>query len=139
MNSLFVLRKKNKATSIDDARKECFLHHYLEDHHHAKWHSHAASESEEYALCHSQMTPTWYEKQGRRDKVLAVEKGGKPSGDTGLPDIAGDRPESRAYSQVAADRTLNCSPMPKLVNPLPQALPKECTKAANICAWVYYT
>ncbi len=26
--------------------------------------------------------------------------------------------------------------MPKLVNPLPQALPKECAKAANICAWL---
>jgi hypothetical protein len=70
--------------------------------------------------------------------VLAVEKESQ-SGDTGLPDIAADRTESRAYSRVAADRTLNCSPMPKLVNPLPQALPKECTKAANICAWVYYS
>jgi hypothetical protein len=27
------------------------------------------------------------------------------------------------------------SPMPKLVNPLPQSLPKECAKAANICAF----
>ena len=26
--------------------------------------------------------------------------------------------------------------MPKLVNPLPQALPKECAKAANICAFI---
>ena len=54
-NSLLMLMK-NKAGSIDDA--ECFLHHYLESRHHAKWHSHAASESEEYALCQSQMTPT---------------------------------------------------------------------------------
>jgi hypothetical protein len=37
---------------------KCFLHHYLEDGHHAKWHSSAASESEEYALCHSEMSPT---------------------------------------------------------------------------------
>ncbi len=33
---------------IDNADEACFLHHYLEDHHHAKWHSRAASESEEY-------------------------------------------------------------------------------------------
>lgn len=52
------------------------------------------------------MSPTLFEKQGRRDKVLAVEKERKPSGDTGLPATAGDRAESRAYSEVAADRTL---------------------------------
>jgi len=48
---------QNRVASVDDASKKCFLHYYLEDHHHAKWHSRAASESEECALCQHLITP----------------------------------------------------------------------------------
>jgi hypothetical protein len=75
--------------------------------------------------------------------VLAVEERKGRSGDPGSSKLRQTGPRAGQISirrRVAADRHASCSPspMPKLVNPLPQALPKECAKAANICAWLSY-
>lgn len=69
--------------------------------------------------------------------MMAVELRKKRAGNSGFlncgrPDRTEDGSISVWTGWLRTDY-YSSSPMPKLVNPLPQALPKECAKAANIC------